>query len=300
MKLLFFFLLSTALFSQSFIKEYTYRASDDDSRTSARKAALSHVKMLAIEEIGVTIRSSFHNYVDVEDDTIKKVINSKIDTVAQNVTHSKILEESWNGKVFYIKAKITINPKEIGREIRKTVAKELHKIKKKSLQKQTPPPVKYSVALVPSATHKTIKTKPHKETKALPSSKLNNYYKTSRENTFSEWMSQEVYQAQYDDGTYKNSYPAYIETNSKGERRVLRLRSASSYIKWSSTSARSLQYIKEVDVRNKMKGKRMLSLHVQHIGSQSFYSAVWVKNSVYNSERKRLEEFGISLDTLNF
>jgi len=92
--------MTCTLFSQSFIKEYTYHASDDDSKTSARKAALSHVKMLAIEEVGVTIRSSFHNYVDVEDAKVKKVINSKIDTVAQNVTHSKILEESWNGVIF--------------------------------------------------------------------------------------------------------------------------------------------------------------------------------------------------------
>jgi len=300
-QLIILFITTCSLFSQSFVKEYTYHASDDDSKTSARKAALSHVKMLAIEEVGVTIRSSFHNYVDVEDEKVKKVINSKIDTVAQNVTHSRILKESWNGVVFYIKAEISIDPKEVGREIRKTVAKELHAINEKKIVKQVSKPkliaapVVQTVPVYKTITIAPIKTRQNKEVLPFPLSRLNYQYTTKREEKFTPWMSQEVYQAEYTNGMYKNNYPAYIETNEFGERRVLKLESI-SHMKYSSKSARSLKYIQDYNVKKMMEGKRMLSLHVNYIGSQAFYSAVWVKQSVYNRERRRLEEYGISFN----
>ena len=298
--LLLVLLFNLTLLAQSFIKEYTYHASDNDSKVTARKAALSQVKMLAIEEVGVTIRSSFHNYVDVEDEKVKKVINTKIDTVAQNVTHSKILDESWNGVVFYIKAEIIINPKEVGREIRKTVAKELHELKKqKEATKERIPKKIVKPTLMPQLpaqiTQNTITTEPIKTQTTLTPSKLDVMHKDIREKYFSAWMSQEVYQAEYSNGVYKSIYPAYIQTNEFGERRVLKLINLGN-TKWSSKSARSLEYIEKHNVKKIIEGKRMLSLHVNHIGSQAFYSAVWVKQSAYDRKRRQLDEFGVSFN----
>jgi len=189
----------------------------------------------------------------------------------------------------------------VGREIRKTVAKELHAIKEKKIVRQVSKPKLIAAPVLQTLPqHKTIHIIPStlQKISAFPLSKLNYQFTTILEEKFSPWMSQEVYQAQYDDGTYQDSYPAYIQTNEFGERRVIKL-SSQSDTKWSTTSARSMKYIQEVNVRNTMKGKRMLSLHVNYIGSQAFYSAVWVKQSVYDRESRRLEEYGVSFNELS-
>ena len=42
----------------SFIRDYTYNASDNDSKVSARKATLEQIQKAAIEEVGVQVQSS--------------------------------------------------------------------------------------------------------------------------------------------------------------------------------------------------------------------------------------------------
>ena len=44
---------------KTFIREYTYRASDYDSKVKSRENALAQVKLLLLEEIAVFIKSEF-------------------------------------------------------------------------------------------------------------------------------------------------------------------------------------------------------------------------------------------------
>jgi hypothetical protein len=69
MKPVLFILILSVLFSissqaqkKSFVSEYTYRASDADSKISSREKALKEVKALLIEELSVYVES----YVDYE------------------------------------------------------------------------------------------------------------------------------------------------------------------------------------------------------------------------------------------
>ena len=43
--------------TKTFIKEYTYRASEDDSRNSSRVTAMREVKRLLLEELGTYLES---------------------------------------------------------------------------------------------------------------------------------------------------------------------------------------------------------------------------------------------------
>ena len=92
-----------------FIKEYTYRASEDDSKNSSRNKALKQIKILLSEEIGTHIE----NYLEIKD-TVKKgvshkIIKQEINSLSANITKIKVINESWNGKIYRVKASVSIN-----------------------------------------------------------------------------------------------------------------------------------------------------------------------------------------------
>lgn len=101
------------VFAQTFIKEYTYNASENDSKVSARNAALAQIKRLVIEEVGVNVRSSFFKQVKDDNNKISRNISDKLEVFSQGVTQTTILEERWNGEQFYLKAKVVVDPDKI-------------------------------------------------------------------------------------------------------------------------------------------------------------------------------------------
>ena len=111
-------LLITSLFGEVFIKEYTYHASENDSKLSARKAALNQVKVLAIEEFGVNVRSSYSEEQVEENYKMFQRLSRKMETFSQAFTQTKILKERWNGETFYVKVKIVIDPTKIAAEFK--------------------------------------------------------------------------------------------------------------------------------------------------------------------------------------
>jgi len=112
-----FFILPIFGYSQTFVKEYTYNASDNDSKIDARNNALKEVKRLLIEELGVYINTTttLHNKngknnIDIETQT--KVIS-------ECITETKILDEKWNGEQYYIKVKMYIDKKDLIKRLEK-------------------------------------------------------------------------------------------------------------------------------------------------------------------------------------
>ncbi|RLA81797.1 MAG: hypothetical protein DRG78_08645 [Epsilonproteobacteria bacterium] len=91
--------------SKIFIKEYTYNASDDDSKNSSRKIAIAELKSLLSEEIGVHIQSSF----DIKQTSSSKIVKKEIHQLSASITKLKIIEEKWNGITYYIKASVKVN-----------------------------------------------------------------------------------------------------------------------------------------------------------------------------------------------
>jgi len=89
-----------------FIKEYTYQASDYDSKISSRMIALEQVKRLLLEEVGTYLISE----TDVKDFQLTK---DKITTMTAGIVQAEILNEKWDGKTYYLKAKMSIAPQEV-------------------------------------------------------------------------------------------------------------------------------------------------------------------------------------------
>ena len=98
--------------TKTFVREYTYEAGEIDSKISCRAIALEQVKRLLLEELGTYVES-----VTVVRDY--QVAKDEITTLAAGVVQTTILEENWNGKEYWLKAKITADPDEVASSIEK-------------------------------------------------------------------------------------------------------------------------------------------------------------------------------------
>ena len=96
----------TSAESKTFIKEYTYQVSDFDSKISSRTIALEQVKRLLLEEVGTYLISET-NVIDFQ------LTKDKITTLTAGIVQAEILSEKWDGKTFYLKAKMSIAPQEV-------------------------------------------------------------------------------------------------------------------------------------------------------------------------------------------
>jgi tetratricopeptide (TPR) repeat protein len=94
----------------TFEKEYTYQASEIDSKVSCRAIALEQVKRLLLEELGTYVESN----TEVKDFQLTK---DQITTLTAGSVETKIIEENWDGKVYRLKAKITADPNEVAKSI---------------------------------------------------------------------------------------------------------------------------------------------------------------------------------------
>ncbi|MGV8057125.1 MAG: tetratricopeptide repeat protein [Smithellaceae bacterium] len=106
----FLFLLFTPYLApaetKTFIKEYTYQASDYDSKISSRTIALEQVKRLLLEEVGTYLISE----TDVKNFQLAK---DKITTLTAGIIQAEMLDEKWDGKTYYLKAKMSVAPQDV-------------------------------------------------------------------------------------------------------------------------------------------------------------------------------------------
>ncbi|MCD4682654.1 MAG: hypothetical protein K8R86_05155, partial [Bacteroidales bacterium] len=99
--------------AQSFIKEYTYNASENDSKISARDAAFVEVKKLLMEEMGVYVNNVVEQYIHETEDNLYESFTDKTEIIQAYITKTEILEEKWDGKTYYLKAKIIVDDKDV-------------------------------------------------------------------------------------------------------------------------------------------------------------------------------------------
>jgi tetratricopeptide (TPR) repeat protein len=95
---------------KTFIKEYTYQASEFDSKASSRTIALEQVKRLLLEELGTYLETS----TEVKDFQLTK---DQIKAFSAGIVQTEILKEKWDGERFWIKAKIKADPDEVTKRI---------------------------------------------------------------------------------------------------------------------------------------------------------------------------------------
>lgn len=99
------------------IKEYKYNTSDDDSKNSARKKALTQVKVLILEEIGVFVESYLELNKVVENEKYNKYFKQEIKNLTAGIIKTKILDEKYDGKTYYVKASVLVDPDSVSEGI---------------------------------------------------------------------------------------------------------------------------------------------------------------------------------------
>lgn len=102
---------STALSAtRIFEREYTYRASDADSKLTSRAIALEQVKRALLEELGTFL---------VSETTVKnmELTLDQVTTLSAGVVSTEIIDEKWDGITCWLKAQIKADPDEIAQSI---------------------------------------------------------------------------------------------------------------------------------------------------------------------------------------
>src|SRR5208283_5986287 len=93
---------------KTFIKEYTYMASDIDSKVSSRAIALEQVKRALLEQLGTYLISE----TEVKNFQMTK---DQITTLTAGIVSAEVIDENWDGRTYYLKAKISADPKEVAK-----------------------------------------------------------------------------------------------------------------------------------------------------------------------------------------
>lgn len=95
---------------KTFIREYSYDAGEMDSKISCRAIALEQVKRLLLEELGTYVE----NVTVVKNSQLDR---DQITTLTAGVVQTTILDESWDGKRYWLQAQITADPDEVAAAI---------------------------------------------------------------------------------------------------------------------------------------------------------------------------------------
>ncbi len=98
--LFFFFVMPASGKTVTYVKEYTYQASEVDSKLSCRTIALEQVKRLLLEELGTYLISE----TVIKDFELTK---DQISSLTAGLVMTVILDEKWDGKTYFLRAKIT-------------------------------------------------------------------------------------------------------------------------------------------------------------------------------------------------
>lgn len=117
---------------KTFIREYTYCATDVDNRISCRAIALEQVKRSLLEELGTYVES----VTVVKDNQVEK---DKVTALSAGVVQTTVMDENWNGKEYWLKAKMNADPDEVNASINKLkndqqLAKDLEESRREAAQ----------------------------------------------------------------------------------------------------------------------------------------------------------------------
>ena len=96
--------------AETYIREYTYSASEADSKITSRAIALDQVKSILLQEIGTHIRQTVNITKDGSGNTYA---SEDIEAITAGLTKVDIIEEKWDGSTYYLKAEIVTDPKRV-------------------------------------------------------------------------------------------------------------------------------------------------------------------------------------------
>jgi hypothetical protein len=89
---------------QTYIREYTYQASEADSKISARAIALQEVKLQLLNELGTHVSSLVRQQTTSDGNSLSSI---QVETLSAGVVSLVILDEKWNGLTYCWRWSIT-------------------------------------------------------------------------------------------------------------------------------------------------------------------------------------------------
>jgi len=94
----------------TFTREYTYQASEADSKLSCRAIALEQTKRLLLEQLGTYLESQ----TEVRNFQLTK---EQITSWTAGITSTEVKEEKWDGQAYWLRAQIIANPEEVTKSV---------------------------------------------------------------------------------------------------------------------------------------------------------------------------------------
>jgi len=92
---------------ETFTREYTYTAGEADSKLTSRKIATDEIRNILLREIGTLVREEI---IIVSGNTQEYI--QKLETLTAGIVKMETLDERWDGKTYYIKARMTVDLKD--------------------------------------------------------------------------------------------------------------------------------------------------------------------------------------------
>ena len=110
--LLLLFVLQSYSFAEvkTYIKEYTYNASEVDNKVFSRVTAMREVKRLLLEELGTYLES----ITEVKNFELTK---DQITSLTAGIVKTEIVDEKWDGHTYWIKTKIVADTDDVIKSI---------------------------------------------------------------------------------------------------------------------------------------------------------------------------------------
>jgi hypothetical protein len=119
---------------KTFVRDYTYQASEADSKLTARANATTQMRNILLREVGEFLHTG--QTLTTNNDT--QDFSEKVEAITAGIVEMKTLDERWDGATYYIKAEMTVDPAEVNRRIAEVLndkqkTKELEEARKRTL-----------------------------------------------------------------------------------------------------------------------------------------------------------------------
>jgi len=110
--LVFIFIMAHLAFAETkvLVEECTYQASEYDSKFQCRTLAFEQAKRFLLEKLGAYLE----NETEVKNSQLKK---GQIVALTAGIVRAEILEERWDGKTYFLKAKMAVDPNDVSKSI---------------------------------------------------------------------------------------------------------------------------------------------------------------------------------------
>ncbi|GHT42657.1 hypothetical protein AGMMS49965_14640 [Bacteroidia bacterium] len=122
---------------ETFVREYTYKASEHDSKVAAKEKALTQMRVEFLEEeVGALVSTLLDMHLAEDEKGITKEYSRDVSSFTAGLVETKIISERWDGSSYYVEAELSADVDGLRKKLQATVEKQ-HEDRKKQLYART-------------------------------------------------------------------------------------------------------------------------------------------------------------------